>query len=65
MTDIGGKVPGSLPTDAAQVFEEGIQIPPVKIIRKGELNTEILELILRNCRFLIGIALILMPLSLH
>ena len=26
MTDIGGKVPGSLPTDAAQIFEEGIQI---------------------------------------
>ena len=25
MTDIGGKVPGSLPTDAAQIFEEGIQ----------------------------------------
>ncbi len=50
MTDIGGKVPGSLPTDAAQLFEEGIQIPPIKIIRKGELNQEILELILRNCR---------------
>ena len=50
MTDIGGKVPGSLPTDAAQIFEEGIQIPPVKIIRKGELNEEILNLILRNCR---------------
>ena len=50
MTDIGGKVPGSLPTDAAQVFEEGIQIPPVKILRKGVLNEEILNLILRNCR---------------
>ncbi len=50
MSDIGGKVPGSLPTDAAQLFEEGIQVPPVKIFRKGQLNTEILELILRNCR---------------
>ncbi|MCY4239795.1 MAG: hydantoinase B/oxoprolinase family protein [Rhodospirillaceae bacterium] len=50
MTDIGGKVPGSLPTDAAQIFEEGIQIPPTKIYRNGELNEEILELILRNCR---------------
>ena len=50
MTDIGGKVPGSLPTDAAQLFEEGVQIPPVKIYRKGVLNEEILELILRNCR---------------
>lgn len=50
MTDIGGKVPGSLPTDARQVFEEGIQIPPVKIVRRGQLNVEMLELILRNSR---------------
>ena len=28
MTDIGGKVPGSLPTDARQIFEEGIRVPP-------------------------------------
>jgi N-methylhydantoinase B len=50
MTDIGGKVPGSLPTDAAQIFEEGFQIPPIKLIRKGEMNREVLEMILRNCR---------------
>lgn len=50
MTDIGGKVPGSLPTDAAQIFEEGFQIPPIKLIRKDEINREILEMILRNCR---------------
>jgi N-methylhydantoinase B len=50
MTDIGGKVPGSLPTDAAQIFEEGIQVPPVKIYHKGKLNEEMLSVILRNCR---------------
>ena len=50
MTDNGGKVPGSLPTDAAQIFEEGLQIPPVKIVRKGELNKELLNLLLRNSR---------------
>jgi len=50
MTDIGGKVPGSLPTDAAQIFEEGIQVPPVKIYHKGKLNEEMLNVILRNCR---------------
>ena len=31
MTDVGGKVPGSLPTDAKMIYEEGIIIPPVKI----------------------------------
>ncbi len=50
MTDVGGKVPGSLPTDAAQIFEEGIQIPPIKIYRKGELQPDILNLLIHNCR---------------
>ncbi len=50
MTDIGGKVPGSLPTDARQIYEEGIVVPPVKIFRGGELQQDILTLILHNCR---------------
>lgn len=50
MTDIGGKVPSSIPTDARQIFEEGIIIPPIKLYKKGELQSEILALILRNCR---------------
>ncbi len=50
MTDIGGKVPGSLPTDARQIYEEGIVVPPVKIYRRGELQDELLKVILHNCR---------------
>ncbi|MGD9603516.1 MAG: hydantoinase B/oxoprolinase family protein [Gammaproteobacteria bacterium] len=50
MTDIGGKVPGSLPTDARQIYEEGIVVPPVKIYRRGELQDDLLKLILHNCR---------------
>ncbi len=50
MTDIGGKVPGSLPTDARQIYEEGIIVPPIKIYKKGVLQEDILELILHNCR---------------
>ena len=50
MTDIGGKVPGSLPTDARQIYEEGIIVPPTKIYKKGKLQKEILDLILHNCR---------------
>ncbi len=50
MTDVGGKVPGSLPVDSNQIYEEGIMIPPTKIYKKGKLNSEILELILHNCR---------------
>ncbi len=50
MTDIGGKVPGSLPTDARQIYEEGIVVPPIKIYKKGILQEDILKLILHNCR---------------
>lgn len=50
MTDVGGKVPGSLPTDARQIYEEGIRVPPTKIYRKDVLQEDILNLILHNCR---------------
>ena len=50
MTDVGGKVPGSLPTDARQIFEEGIVVPPTKIYRKNELQQDVLNIILHNCR---------------
>lgn len=49
-TDVGGKVPGSLPTDATSIFQEGIRIPPIKLYRKGVLNEDVLELVLNNTR---------------
>ncbi len=50
MTDVGGKVPGSLPTDAREIFEEGIRIPPTKIYKNDELQEDILDIIMHNCR---------------
>jgi N-methylhydantoinase B len=50
MTDVGGKVPGSLPTDAKMIYEEGIIVPPTKIYRKGQLADEILNIMLHNTR---------------
>ena len=50
MTDVGGKVPGSLPTDATSIYEEGVVVPPFKLYRRGELNDEGLRLILRQVR---------------
>ena len=50
MTDVGGKVPGSLPTDAASIFEEGVRIPPVKIYKGGALQADLLEAFLNQCR---------------
>ena len=50
MTDVGGKVPGSLPTDAGSVFEEGLRLPPVKLYRKGELQADILRIAAHQSR---------------
>lgn len=50
MTDIGGKVPGSLPTDAVSIFEEGIRIPPVKIYKKGEYQKDLVDLVMHQVR---------------
>ena len=50
MTDVGGKVPGSLPTDAKMIYEEGLIVPPTKIFRKGELQDELLNIMLHNTR---------------
>lgn len=48
--DAGGPLPGSLPTGAKTIFGEGLRIPPVKIIRRGEPVEDILSLILNNVR---------------
>jgi N-methylhydantoinase B len=50
MSDNGGMVPGSIPTEATTIFQEGIRIPPIKLYKKGELQEDILELILHNVR---------------
>ena len=50
MTDVGGKVPGSLPTDAASIFEEGFRLPPVKLYRKGVLQPDILKIAAHQSR---------------
>jgi N-methylhydantoinase B len=47
--DVGGAFAGSM-GPAREIFEEGIRIPPVRIVRKGEVYREILDLILLNVR---------------
>jgi N-methylhydantoinase B/oxoprolinase/acetone carboxylase alpha subunit len=48
-SDVGGMSPGSMPL-ASEVFQEGLIIPPVKLVRKGKIASDILELILANVR---------------
>ncbi|MFQ5913709.1 MAG: hydantoinase B/oxoprolinase family protein [Nitrospinota bacterium] len=48
--DIGGMVPGSLPTNATEVFQEGILVPPIKLYERGVLNEGAYRIIFRNSR---------------
>ncbi|MCS6804627.1 MAG: hydantoinase B/oxoprolinase family protein [Acidobacteriota bacterium] len=48
--DIGGPVPGSLPTDATTIYGEGVRIPPVKLFDRGQPNHDVLDLIMNNTR---------------
>jgi N-methylhydantoinase B len=46
--DVGAK--NTYPTDAANIYEEGLRIPPVKLYRRSELQSEILDIIRWNSR---------------
>lgn len=48
-SDVGGMSPGSMPL-SREVFQEGLIIPPVKLVKRGTLDREILSLILANVR---------------
>jgi N-methylhydantoinase B/oxoprolinase/acetone carboxylase alpha subunit len=48
-SDVGGMSPGSMPL-AREVFQEGLIIPPVKLVKRGRIDPEILSLILANVR---------------
>ena len=49
-TDVGGAVPASLSRTLTEVHQEGIRLPPVKLYKRGELNTEIRDIMLTNVR---------------
>jgi N-methylhydantoinase B len=49
-TDVGGAVPASLSRANVEVHQEGIRVPPVKLYKKGELNREMLDVMLLNVR---------------
>jgi N-methylhydantoinase B len=48
--DIGGSVPGSMPSHATSVFEEGLMVPPIKLWDAGVPNRAALTIMTRNSR---------------
>ena len=50
VSDIGGRVPGSIAPSSHEVYQEGLRITPQKLYRADELNKPLLDMIRANCR---------------
>jgi len=48
--DLGGYAPGSMAAGLREIYQEGLQIPPVKLIRKGKVDRDVLAIIKQNVR---------------
>ncbi|MEM7444723.1 MAG: hydantoinase B/oxoprolinase family protein [Pseudomonadota bacterium] len=49
-TDVGGKVPSSISPSNSEIFQEGLLIPPLKLMRDGEMNKDVLAIYRANVR---------------
>jgi N-methylhydantoinase B/oxoprolinase/acetone carboxylase alpha subunit len=47
--DIGGMSPGSMPL-AREIYQEGLRLPPILLVRRGRMDQPLLDLILANVR---------------
>ena len=48
--DIGGMAPGSISTDAREIFQEGLRVPAVRLVAAGEPVRPVLEILAANSR---------------
>jgi N-methylhydantoinase B len=49
-SDVGGSAPGSMPAGATEILQEGLRIPPVRLVREGEEDRDLVALLLANTR---------------
>lgn len=50
VSDVGGAVPSSISPRNRELFQEGFLIPPMKLMRRGEMNPDFVTLFRANCR---------------
>ena len=48
-SDVGGMSPGSMPL-AREIYQEGLRLPPVRLVRGGRMDEELFRLLLANVR---------------
>ena len=49
--DIGGSAPGSISPQASEIYQEGVQLPGVRLYKKGEIQKDIIDIISSNVRY--------------
>ncbi len=49
-SDVGGMAPGSLSGEATEIFQEGLRLPAVKLIREGVTDQAVMDIITTNSR---------------
>ncbi|MDR9431970.1 MAG: hydantoinase B/oxoprolinase family protein, partial [Natronomonas sp.] len=48
--EMGGKTPGSIPTDATEIYQEGLRLPPLQYHDRGEVNETVRAVLEKNVR---------------
>lgn len=48
--DVGGMTPSSMATHSTEIFQEGIRIPPLRLMAEGNQQDEVLSIVLMNIR---------------
>lgn len=48
--DVGGSVPGGFSARATEIYQEGVRVPPLKLIERGQLNEPMRDLMISNMR---------------
>lgn len=50
VSDLGGRVPSSISPSNTDIFQEGLMLPPLKLMRRGEFNHDVMAIIRANSR---------------
>ncbi|OFW39071.1 MAG: hypothetical protein A3J29_05565 [Acidobacteria bacterium RIFCSPLOWO2_12_FULL_67_14b] len=50
LSDVGGAVPSSMSPAFTEIFQEGLRIPPMKIVKAGKPNHDFYRIFAANCR---------------
>ncbi|SFL40224.1 N-methylhydantoinase B [Halogranum rubrum] len=48
--DVGGMTPGSMPAGAREIYQEGLRLPPTRLVAGGDVVEDVMALILANVR---------------